>query len=194
MILLLLACSGPGPHPTPAPPPPVDPTVSSYHRVAEREAAARVTDPARGGPPVDSRANPLPPFLGVDRRSATYVGTEACGGCHPAERSVWQDSAHAHAIDTLVAHQAAYNPDCLRCHVTGMGHPGGYVNAASQALAQVGCESCHGPGSDHIQHRTPGYGDLPLAASACVACHTEDNSPDFRFEIYWPKVAHGGQP
>ena len=27
--------------------------------------------------------------------------------------------------------------------------------------------------------------------SACVACHTHDTSPDFRWEARWPEIAHG---
>jgi hypothetical protein len=35
-----------------------------------------------------------------------------------------------------------------------------------------------------------GYGELPSDGAACVACHTWDNSPDFTFGAYWPRVKH----
>jgi hypothetical protein len=177
--LLLLAC-------TPARPV-VEPLPTGEHVAAEARAAALVPDPARGGPPIPEGASPLPPFLGVDRAEARYVGPDVCLGCHPA---AWTETAHAHAMATLAANDAAFNPACFRCHVTGFGHPGGYTGAKTPALAAVTCEACHGPGSAHVGGGKTGYGALPEDGAACVACHTHDNSPDFRFDAYWPRVAH----
>ncbi|MEN9786616.1 MAG: Cytochrome c-554 precursor [Pseudomonadota bacterium] len=155
----------------------------------------RVPDLSRGGPPVAEGASPLPPFLGVDRGGARYVGAEACGACHPAAAAVWRASAHAHALSTLRDARAGADPRCLACHVTGLGHPGGWADAGAlvprAALDGVGCESCHGPGSAHAAAPAAGYGALPSDGSACVACHTHDTSPDFRWETRWPRVAHG---
>ncbi len=171
--------------------PPVDPLGTGYHRAAEAAAAARVPDPARGGPPVRDGASPLPAFLGVFRATARYVGTQTCAACHPGAAGAWSASKHAHALATLREHQASANPACLSCHVTGFGHPGGWAGAATSHLADVGCESCHGPGSDHVAAPAAGFGDLAAGPESCVACHTHDNSPDFRFESYWPRIAHG---
>ncbi len=27
----------------------------------------------------------------------------------------------------------------------------------------------------------------------CMKCHDQDNSPDFDFQVYWPKVKHEGK-
>ncbi|MBK9643774.1 MAG: hypothetical protein IPO67_01215 [Deltaproteobacteria bacterium] len=154
-------------------------------------ATAWVNDP-RGGPPVHPGASPLPPFGGVSRATARYVGAAACAGCHPQATAVWASSAHATAWDTLNEHQRGYDPSCIPCHVTGFGHPGGFVNLKQTPdLKHLGCESCHGPGSDHLsQPEAAGYGDLPVAEAACVACHTGENSPDFTLQAYWPLVSH----
>jgi hypothetical protein len=176
---------------TPGTPSVVDPLSTAYHRAAEVAAAARVPDLARGGPPVRDGASPLPPFLGVSRATARYVGPDTCAACHPTAAATWSASGHAHAVATLREHQASANPACLNCHVTGLGHPGGWAGASTPALASVSCEACHGPGGDHAAAPAAGYGDLPADAAACVACHTHDNSPEFRFADYWPKVAHG---
>ena len=182
VIALLLSCAPRG-----APLPAAEPLPTSTHDKAQASAEARVLDPARGGPPLHPSASPLPPFLGVSRATARYVGATTCQGCHPAAYATWSPSKHAHSIETLDAAGKGYDPRCLSCHVTGMGHPGG----DKSGLAQVGCESCHGPGSDHVTAPAAGYGDLPADGSACVACHTHDNSPDFRWQEYWPVISHG---
>ena len=166
----------------------VEPLPSAPFVVAEQAAQARVPDPSRGGPPFQSGASPLPPFLGVDRATARYVGNEPCAMCHPSAALVWSGSAHARAYATLEANKSAFNPACFRCHVTGFGHPGGFTKAPEGV--DVGCEACHGPASDHLAAPQAGFGALPHDSSACVACHTHDTSPDFEFPSRWLRVAH----
>jgi hypothetical protein len=195
-LLLLVACAR-GPV-APAPTRPAEPLPTAYHDEATSRASARVPDALRGGPPALADASPLPPFLGVSRASARYVGTPVCAACHAEAARAHDASAHAHALDTLITAGAAASPACLSCHVTGFGHPGGWAGARSApGLDAVGCESCHGPGSDHVSNGGTAsgdpYGDLPSDASACVACHTHDTSPDFRFEARWLLVAHGAE-
>ena len=160
----------------------------AWHRAAHAAATARVVDTRRGGPPVTPTSSPLPPFLGVNRGTATYAGSEQCADCHQDAFTLWGTTAHRSAFQTLSEAQSAFNPRCLRCHTQGMGHPGGFDGAPR--LRDVGCESCHGPGSDHLANPAPGYGDLPLDGSACVACHNIDTSPDFRWQTHWPRIAH----
>jgi hypothetical protein len=179
LVVALLSCTHP--------PPVTEPLPTGEHVAAEARAAALVPDPARGGPPILEGASPLPPFAGVDRGEARYVGPDVCLGCHAV---AWADTPHAHAMETLAANEAAYNPACFRCHVTGYGHPGGYAGTKTPSLAEVTCEACHGPGSSHVAGPQKGYGTLPEDGAACVACHTHDNSPDFRFDAYWPRVEH----
>ncbi|MCB9744458.1 MAG: cytochrome c family protein [Alphaproteobacteria bacterium] len=184
-LWLLLACARPAPPPEAAPQ--AAPTFEPF------EPAPLIRDPARGGPPVQASAAPLPPFQGVSRATARYQGSEVCAGCHPTEMSAWRQSAHAHAYETLQAAQRGFDPSCLRCHVVGLGHPGGFEGTGSTPeLLNVGCEACHGPGSDHVEGVKAGYGALPKGPAACQGCHTLDNSPDFDWASYWPKVAHGG--
>ncbi len=189
MTLWLLACAAGG---EPAPTASAEPLPTAYHDAAAAAAAERVPDPSRGGPGLQAGAAPLPPFTGVDRSTAGYLGSATCSGCHPAAASVWSASAHAHALETLQAAQKAFDPGCLRCHTVGFAHPGGFGPGRTQVeVAAVGCESCHGPGSDHVAAPAVGYGELPAGPESCVACHTHDNSPDFRWPDYWPPIAHG---
>jgi hypothetical protein len=186
-LLWALACRPAAPPASVGPVEVVEEDVA-WHRAAAGAAFERVPDPARGGAPVSPASSPLPPFTGVDRATATYVGPGACEGCHPEVVAAWTGTAHARAWATLERVQASHDPACVRCHVQGLGHPGGFP--AAPQLRDVGCEACHGPGSDHVQSAVAGYGDLPRDGSACVACHTADTSPDFRWETRWPSVAH----
>ena len=181
MIWLLLACH------KPLAESPIEPLPTDLHSQAEAEARQWLPDPQRGGPALQPGQSPLPPFRGVDRSSATYTGSEACQGCHPAAFDVWATSRHAHALEPLQQAQRDHDPNCIPCHFTGFQHPGGKMETS---MAKVGCESCHGPASDHLKSPTPGYGELPSSGAACVACHSHDNSPDFRWETYWPQIAH----
>ena len=162
-------------------------STTQRHYTYTQEAEALIPNASRGGPNIRNDQAPLPPFTGVDRSRDSYVGNAICGGCHPAAQSSWEKSAHAHAIDTLTKERRAHDPSCLRCHTTGFLHPG---STLTPETANVGCESCHGPASGHIQRPLNDYGKLPASGAACVACHTLDNSPDFIWEDYWPPIAH----
>jgi hypothetical protein len=79
-----------------------------------------------------------------------HVGTQKCAACHFQQYRTWRESKHAHAFDIL---PVKYRRDasCLKCHTTGHGLPSGYKDDTTANLAQVSCEACHGPGSEHAQ-------------------------------------------
>lgn len=183
MIWLLWACH----KPVVEAPEPIEPLPIAAHIEAEAEALLWNPDNRRGGPPLKNTQSPLPPFKGVSRKTAKYVGNEPCAGCHAEAYEKWSNTAHAHAMEPLIAAERDHDPNCIRCHFTGFQHPG---SVFKKSMAKVGCESCHGPASDHLTNATENYGALPASAAACVSCHNYDNSPDFRWERYWPKVAH----
>lgn len=187
MIWLLLACIKPTTTDNEQSVATVNVATTQRHYVYAQEAQSLIADASRGGPALRPDQAPLPPFTGVERSRDTYVGNTICGSCHAEAQTTWKRSAHAHAIDTLTKEKRAHDPSCLRCHTTGFLHPGSSLN---NDTANVGCESCHGPASGHIQQPLNGYGKLPKSGAACVACHTLDNSPDFMWESYWPSIAH----
>lgn len=148
-----------------------------------------------------------PRVLPTDRK---YVGSIICDECHSTAFSIWKDTPHAHALDTLVKPPERYNvprhhdPECLSCHVVGWDaqeyfpYVSGYENVDSdEGLHHVGCENCHGPGSKHVAAES---GDIDVtdeqleayrqqmiltyedAENHCKRCHDLDNSPDFHKE------------
>ncbi len=128
----------------------------------------------------------------------TYVGQEKCQPCHAAAYRICLASAHAHAYDTLVKKGSQYDPECLRCHTVGYGARDGFLNLqTTPQLAGVQCESCHGRASAHIQAVRAGKRGRAATAmfsaltpNSCVRCHDEENSANFRFAVFWPKIKH----
>ena len=131
------------------------------------------------------------------KTTASYVGTQACVSCHASAAKTWHDSGHARAFATLVAHGADADPNCIGCHTVGFGAPSGYRREFKrERLTDVGCESCHGPGSQHVAERTAG-GDATfhfrkVGGGDCQKCHHGEFSRPFDYEKFWPLVRHGG--
>ncbi len=128
-------------------------------------------------------------------KEADYVGTPACVSCHAAEHATWSEHPHAKALATLAAEGEAANPDCLKCHTTGYAEATGFPEGGASdhpGLAGVGCESCHGPGGDHIGEDAPKRGtilslgdkcDSCVILQICGSCHDDANDPGFEFEV-----------
>ncbi|MFN0108674.1 MAG: multiheme c-type cytochrome [Blastocatellia bacterium] len=120
-----------------------------------------------------------------------YVTSVACAKCHQPEYDVWQKSRHARAFAALETKQRLYDAACIGCHSLGFQKPGGFVNIkATQHLANIQCESCHGPGAEHVAQPTVAIYKTPAKNQSCLICHDRENSPDFDFAKYWPVVAH----
>jgi hypothetical protein len=152
-------------------------------------------------------------------KKPTYVGTDRCTDCHKAAGDVWKKTPHHEAYQTLVdAKQPSnrqYDPECIVCHTVGFGYDGGFKTAAETAkLKNVGCESCHGPGSLHVN--APNNVALQLSMNPwkapagetevakgrrirriddyCQKCHDPENDVNWSFERNWPKIAHPSPP
>jgi len=129
-----------------------------------------------------------------------YAGTQSCVQCHPSAAKAWLQSGHARAFATLVSFQADADPNCITCHTVGFGTTTGYRREAgvNSPLINVGCESCHGPGSEHVKLRGSG-GEAethfrPVGAGDCQKCHHGEFSRPFDYATFWPDIAHGKEP
>lgn len=148
-----------------------------------------------------------------------YVGNKACAGCHKAEFADWQRSAHGgKSMEALAAgkkggakSKAGLTPDkdyskdekCLKCHTTGYGKEGGFKDMDSTPeFAAIGCESCHGPGSEYREihkkkmldfKRSEAKAAGAISASrgdkVCEKCHSNDSpfkasvDPKYAFDL-----------
>ncbi|MHC4473678.1 MAG: cytochrome c family protein [Planctomycetota bacterium] len=129
---------------------------------------------------VGSRA--VPPAVGQE--AAKYVGTGKCRTCHKDEHKAWLEMKHSKAWESLTPEQRVGGKDekgraCVECHVTGFGKEGGFVSEEkTPKLTNVGCESCHGPGSLHFQLMFENIGEDTLPEDkkigksvGCTDCH-----------------------
>jgi len=130
------------------------------------------------------------------RAIAQYVGTQACTGCHQEDHATWAKSGHAVAFRALQFRESEADPSCIGCHTVGFGTSSGYRREfGATKLVDVGCESCHGPGSTHIAQRVSGleptFRFRPLGAGDCVQCHHGEFSRPFDWSEFWPLIEHG---
>ncbi len=118
-----------------------------------------------------------------------YAGSESCATCHAKVFEGWKQSPHARALDTLEKDGKQETRACLACHTTGYGFLSGYRGTSTPEFGGVGCESCHGPGADHVAAGANAsaasiYGlrsDCPTCGTeaVCQVCHDSENDPNF---------------
>jgi predicted CXXCH cytochrome family protein len=145
-------------------------------------------------PPPDAAAG----FLGYYTPGEKQT---TCGNCHAGEQSGWASTVHASAWEDLQAsgHAEAF---CTGCHtVSDLGNAvdslSGYNRVADSAYHDVQCESCHGPGLEHVQSVYSGNVIQPLASVAvdtaaptngCGECHNGEHHP---YVEQWAESKHG---
>ena len=154
-------------------------------------------------------------------------GSVKCGECHSLkingnQQSVWENSKHSQAFKTLLTEKAreyavknnlpepVKNEKCLKCHTTG-----GFLNtgiAVTYNIEEgVGCEACHGAGSDYSPADIMKNEELFIKnggekgdQKTCLECHSQkaniekklkdDSCPfqdeDFDFKSAFEKIKH----
>ena len=124
-----------------------------------------------------------------------YVGSQSCKACHKYEYEKWSVQAHARAFATLERVGSQFDPECVVCHVVGMEYESGFITQEkTEHLKNVGCENCHGPGSEHI--KTAGKAGFIETKSVCLDCHTPEHSGDYagNEQQKLEKIAHWKEP
>jgi len=124
-----------------------------------------------------------------------YTGSKSCKSCHEYEYEKWSTKPHAHAYATLKRVGSAFDPECVVCHVVGLKYESGFVSEQETGdLKDVGCEICHGPGSEH--NKTLGKAETAGPKLDCTDCHTPDTSGEYaeKEELYFKKIIHWREP
>ena len=122
-----------------------------------------------------------------------------CGNCHVGIQGDWENTQHAKAFNTLASLDSA--PEfCFGCHtvnergnaVTGAA---GWNVVNDSVYHDVQCESCHGPGLDHVQNPDALQPKASIAVSlspqdatnGCAECHQGNHHP---FAEEWSRSGH----
>lgn len=181
----------------------------AWERIAHRvPAKSRGKERPAANPPVPSS---------VPDSGPRYVGIAACEKCHAGaamnrQASRWRLSAHARAYAVLSTPKAeeiakktgaAGDPqaalECLKCHATGGGAVSG--EAGFSHREGVGCEACHGPGSDYwteavMRDATTARraGLAPDPAATCASCHVPAHGKPFDSKAALAVIAHPTRP
>ncbi len=151
--------------------------------------------------------------LGAENK---YIGADKCKSCHSSAESGdqfghWKAMKHAMAFETLASEEAKKagaergiadpqkSDECVQCHVTAFGVPEEQIKKGFDRAHGVQCESCHGPGEQHLKARfaaaaksagSKDYVQVPEdeivlvpKQEVCLACHN-DKSPSYKAFCY----------
>ena len=153
-------------------------------------------------PPFNPPADEVNGFLGLYDVEANQP---VCGNCHTSTNSQWKTSRHANAYATIAdVPNGATN--CAPCHtvsekgnIVGLaGGTGGWSTVQDASYHNVQCESCHGPGLEHVSN--PEGDNKPLAhmditeeteAASCGNCHS--GAAHHPFSEQWKLSGHANE-
>lgn len=140
-------------------------------------------------------ATALVVYFSSSAGSIRHVGSDMCRNCHESQAAgsvfrKWENGPHAQAYASLesprsttyLEHSGTVVASCLPCHST-LGHRQDQPVEQALLTEGVGCERCHGPGSEYSQSivmRSPGalmrYGGSSGSLNDCGSCHRLEGS------------------
>lgn len=193
----------------------------AVHKLPKLDMIQAVRDIAHPTP-ADFRyepARPLPEATAPRGGEPKYIGVYTCAACHKGpmmgyQFSKWRVSAHASAYAVLATDRAYEiakaeklkdephnSPACLKCHTTAY-HRIAAGGVESFSLYEgVGCEACHGAGSNYYAEaimRDPraakAAGLKEVTRQTCLGCHENAHGKPFDFDEAVKKIAHPTEP
>ncbi len=144
-----------------------------------------------------------------------YVGVYVCARCHKGPEfgyqfSKWRLSKHAVAYAALATPKAyaiakkqgiktspQASADCLKCHTVIFTDLAGGALDSYSPYEGVGCEACHGPGSNYSPQaimtdpraaEAAGLGQV--TRQTCLPCHENAHGKPFDFDKAVEKISH----
>jgi len=151
--------------------------------------------------------------LAAPGQEFTYIGAQKCMPCHKGEKigmqnPIWEKSAHSKSFAALSSEPAAAAaqalgikdpanaPQCLKCHSPL------FEKAPDLKSEGVGCEVCHGPGSEYkkmsnmlnkeaaVKAGLKVHGSPEAIKTWCLTCHASAHGKTFDFAAGWDKIKH----
>ena len=126
-----------------------------------------------------------------------YVSATACQRCHQQEYLQWSATRHAFAFETLLKKERYFDAGCVSCHTTGLGYSTGFqIGDQDSTLKGVQCETCHGPGKQHVGNPKKSNIRSSADTSLCLECHDTKHSPGFAevVALHTKDVDHSREP
>jgi hypothetical protein len=126
-----------------------------------------------------------------------YASAAACQQCHEQEYQQWSATRHAFAYETLLKKERYFDAGCVSCHTTGFGYSTGFqIGDSDSTLKGVQCETCHGPGKQHIGNPKKSNIRSGADTSLCLQCHDTKHSPGFEevVALHTKDVDHSRAP
>ncbi len=139
----------------------------------------------------------------VDVNAADFIGAKKCKICHLKQFKAWEKTSMSDSFENLKAGSKAEekkkagldpskdytaDPNCLKCHTTGYGKPGGFTSIEeTPKLTGVQCEGCHGPGGEYVKimkkNKKYKLAEVKVAGliipsedeKGCLLCHGSDS-------------------
>ncbi|UCF37252.1 MAG: beta-propeller fold lactonase family protein [Acidobacteriota bacterium] len=190
--------------------------VHQLPKLDREEAWKEIAHPAPESPKWEERLLSAPDPEPDSARSR-IVGVQVCGECHTGkdksyQYSRWKLTPHARAYAVLATPEAyemaqaegiegspQQAEQCLSCHTTNRANQ--IPAMASYSIDEgVGCESCHGPGSEYSYEaimidRTSAEsaGLLQPTEATCRPCHENAHGKPFDYQVAWPEILHSAE-
>lgn len=143
-----------------------------------------------------------------------YVGVNQCKLCHMEAFKMWEKATvvlegkdeqgrkkirnvgHSVAWATLENANKVRDRTCIGCHSVGFMEPGGYCKFDDiGTFKNVQCESCHGPGSDHVASPNKKNISRDVPESSCRKCHHVphiESTASFDYKVQVQKILGPG--
>jgi len=193
----------------------------AVHKLAKLDMAKAMSDIAHPTPKDFKYGSmkQLPVVTDSKKDEGRYIGTLTCATCHKGpsmgyQFSKWRKSAHAGAYAVLAtdkAYEIAKKQElkgapqtslaCLKCHTTAYHQPTEGVIELYSLYEGVGCEACHGAGSNYYPEalmRDPraakAAGLKEVTHQTCLGCHENAHGKPFDFDEAMKKIAHPTEP
>jgi len=194
-------------------------TIGDKHDVDTSNQVAKFIPDIKGTYKIEVVAGGMADTLTMN--AGLYLGVEgggaSCKTCHSGTFAKWETTGHSTTLKEELDGMGSshFGPNCVSCHSTGYDdmaandgfddfgfvypdsvYMGGYDDAVAaypdaMKRANVQCEACHGPGSEHMSQTADFRIESSLESSNCAKCH--DSGTHHVIPEQWNFSIHGSE-